>query len=136
MSSGWAMMTMLVGAPDMLHGTFIALMVIIGLLAWLMIVVPAIARCFRAPYKFGTLPFASRNQSLSRWQSFWFAGVLGWGGTVFAVSASLAYFSDVEHFSKLTVYQLLFRLVVFLISGGLLSLWITSRHNGKHTKAV
>ena len=130
------MMSLLVGAPDMLHGTFIALIVIICPLLWLMIVAPAIARCFRAPYKFGTLPFAPGNRSLSRWQSFWFAGVLGWGVTVFMVSALLAYFSDVEDFSKLTVYRLLCRLAVFLIAGGLLSLWIVPRRDGKHTRGI
>ena len=120
----------------MLHGIFLALIVIACPLLWIMIIVPAIAKCFRAPYQFGALPFSRRNQSLSRWQSFWFAGVLGWGVAVFLVAALMAYFSDLNDFSKLTANQLLFRLVVFLIAGGLLSLWNAPRRNSKHTESV
>jgi len=112
----------------MMKGVLVALVVIACPLLWIMIIVPLIAKCFRAPYKIGAFPFHRRNQSLSRWQSFWFAGVLGWGGAVFLFTASLQYFDD---FSKPTVHQLLRALVIYLVAGGLLSLWIFPRHTTK-----
>jgi hypothetical protein len=46
-------------------------------LLWIMVIVPFIAKSFGAPYN-GILPFDRQNEGLSKWQSFWFAGVLAW----------------------------------------------------------
>lgn len=108
----------------MMKGILVALVVIACPLLWIMIIVPLIAKCFSARYKIGALPFHRRNQALSRWQSFWFAGVLGWGGTVFLTSVLIRYFGDF----KLTVDQLLLGLVISSIVGGLLSMWNFPHH--------
>jgi hypothetical protein len=112
------------GGTEMMKGILLSLLVIGCLLIWILIVVPLVAKSFRAPYRFGTLPFHRRNQALSRWQSFWFAGVLGWGGTVFLSEVLIRYFDD---FSKFRTHQVLLWFAVSSISGGLLSLWI--RHD-------
>ena len=113
----------------MVKSVWVAFVAIGCPLLWIMIIVPLIAKCFGAPYRLGALPFHRRNQALRKWQSFWFAGVLGWGGAVFLFSALVAYFADASGFSKLTVHQLLFGLVTDLACGGLLSLWNKPRHS-------
>lgn len=113
---------LLIGAAEMMKGALLTLLVIACLLLWSMIIVPMIAKCFRVPYALGTLPFHRRNHALTNWQSFWFAGVLGWGGTVFLATALIHYFND----SKLTIPQLLLTAVSYLIVGGLLGWSIRS----------
>ena len=103
----------------MMKDILFAFVVVACPLVWIMIIVPLIAKCFRAPYKIGALPLDRRNQALSRWQSFWFAGVLGWGGTVFLTSVLIRYLGDLT----LTVHQLLLGLIIDSIGGGLLSMW-------------
>ena len=107
-----------------MKGIFVTLVVIACPLLWIMIIVPLIAKCFRAPYKIGALPFDRRNHALSRWQSFWFTGVLGWGGTVFLTSVLIRYLGEF----KLTVHQLLLGLIIYSIAGGLLSMWNFPHH--------
>ena len=59
-------------------------------LLWTMVFVPLIANFFGVPIKIGALPVKKRDPRMSERQSFWFAGVLGWGigfsllGTLFA----------------------------------------------------
>lgn len=106
----------------MLHSVFVAMVVIACPLIWIMIVVPVLAKCFRAPYKFGTLPFDRRNQSLSRWQSFWFAGVFGWGICVFLVGFLIHYFG--ESSKEASSLQLALLLGLSCLFGGVFSFWI------------
>jgi hypothetical protein len=63
----------------MVKTVLVILAVIACPLLWTMIIVPLIAKSFGVPIKIGALPIDRRNQRLSRRQSFWFGGVLGWG---------------------------------------------------------
>lgn len=113
-----------IGVPEMMNSIWVALVVLGCPLFWIMIVVPLIAKCFSVPYKIGVLPFSGPNQRLGKWQSFWFAGVLGWGGCVFLFGALILHFSGS---TMPRIQSLLFVLVWCLFLGGLLSLWNTSR---------
>jgi hypothetical protein len=46
---------------------------------WITLIVPMIARSRGVPFKLGSLPIDRRDKRLGKRQSFWFAGVLGWG---------------------------------------------------------
>jgi hypothetical protein len=46
---------------------------------WITVIVPVIARSRGVPFKLGSLPIDRRDERLSKRQSFWLAGVLGWG---------------------------------------------------------
>ncbi|MGA3010789.1 MAG: hypothetical protein ABSD72_11075 [Terracidiphilus sp.] len=87
-------------------------------LLWTMIIVPLIGRWFRVPIKIGALPIDGRDPRLSKWQSFWIGGVLGWGIGLFLMGALTARFIDD---TRTTIPKLLYGLAGELIIGGLLS---------------
>jgi small-conductance mechanosensitive channel len=112
----------------MMKGVFVTLVGVGCPLIWIMIIVPIIAKCFGVPYKMGVLPF-DKKQRLGRWQSFWFAGVLGWGICVFLVGAVIQILGDVGR--KPTISALWLELVWGAFLGGLLSLWNYPRHSSR-----
>ena len=63
----------------MVKAILVLLAVIACPLLWTMIIVPLIAKSFGVPIKIGSRPIERRDQRISKRQSFWFAGVLGWG---------------------------------------------------------
>jgi hypothetical protein len=58
---------------------FVVLAVITCPFVWITIAVPLLARSSGLRFKVGSLPIDRRDDRLSKRQSFWFAGVLGWG---------------------------------------------------------
>jgi len=70
----------------MVKAILVVLAVIARPLLWTMIIVPLIAEFFGVPIKIGALPIERRNQQISKRQSFWFAGVLGWGIGLFLLA--------------------------------------------------
>ena len=110
----------------MTKGFLIALAMVGCPTVWILLLMPLIARGFGVPYKVGILPFDRRNESLSKWQSFWFAGVLGWGICVFLVGVLIHSFGEFSN--KPTNPQLILILALSCLSGGALSLWNYSRH--------
>jgi hypothetical protein len=104
----------------MVKTVLIILAVIACPFLWTMIVVPLIARRFGVPIKIGALPIDRRNQRLSRQQSFWFGGMLGWGIGLCLLGFLTARFIDD---TRMTIPRLLYGLVGELVFGGLLSQW-------------
>jgi len=104
----------------MLKVVFVILAAIVCPLLWTMIIVPLIAKSFGVPIKIGALPIDRRDQRLSRRQSFWFGGVLGWGIGLFLLGALTARFIND---TGTTIPKLLYGLVGELVIGGLMSQW-------------
>ena len=77
-------------------------------LLWMMIVAPLMAKLFGVPLRVGVLPIAKRDQQLSRRQSFWLGGVLGWGIGLSLLAALIALLLDERRF---TVPQILWAIV-------------------------
>ncbi len=108
---------------------FLVALAIVGCpIVWIVLVVPLIARGFGVPYRVGILPFDRQNERLSKWQSFWFAGILGWGICVFLVGFLILSLGEIS--KKPTDPQLILILALSCLSGGALSLWNSSRHSG------
>ena len=104
----------------MVKAILVLLAVIACPLLWTMIIVPLIAKFFGVPIKIGTLPIEKRNQRISKRQSFWFAGVLGWGIGFFLMGTLMARFIDGK---RPTVPEDVFGFILVLVFGGLLSQW-------------
>jgi hypothetical protein len=83
-------------------------------LLWTMVIVPLIANFFGVPIKIGALPVKKRDPRMSERQSFWFAGVLGWGVGFSLLGTLLARFIDNR---QPTILQDLFGFV------GVISFW-------------
>src|SRR5882724_124999 len=87
-------------------------------LLWAMIIVPLIAKFLGVPIKIGSLPINRRNQRISKRQSFWFAGVLGWGIGIFLLGTLMARFVDNK---RPTILEDFFGFVSVVVFWGLLS---------------
>jgi hypothetical protein len=80
------------------------------------IIVPIVARRSGIPFKVGAIPTYRRDERLNKRQSFWFAGVLGWGFGFFLTGALAAVLTAPKQF---TISQLLYGLISCLVFGAL-----------------
>jgi hypothetical protein len=87
-------------------------------LIWMMIIVPVVARQLGVPFKVGILPINRRDPRLGKRQSFWLAGVLGWGVGISLFGILTAQFMDHKH---LTVSKLLLGVISCTVVSALLS---------------
>jgi hypothetical protein len=97
---------------------FVVLAVIVCPLLWTAIIVPLLARFTGIPIKIGALPIEKRNPRMSDRQSFWFAGVLGWGVGVFSLGTLMARFVDGR---RPTILEDLFGFVLVVVFWALLN---------------
>ena len=87
-------------------------------LLWTMAIVPLVANLFGVPIKIGALPVKRRNPRMSERESFWFAGVLGWGIGFSLLGTLLARFIDSR---RPTILQDFFGFVVVVSLWGLVN---------------
>ena len=76
------------------------------------------AKCFGVPIKIGALPIGKQNQQISKRQSFWLAGVLGWGVALFMLGTLAARLIDHR---RPTILEDLLGFILVVVFGGLLS---------------